>query len=385
MSKRNKRRVTIDEFASMANDMYGRNELTRPEIKKLAELKSVQIPSSVWQNKVRRGVFRIGSCAVQNEPKAQASVQTKRQNVGHGPSASIQFIRNDELEYRYSADPRFIPWGKYDDIDAIIRSGKFFPTFVTGLSGNGKTTTIIEAASRNNREVIRVNFTNETCEDDLIGGLRLVNGETVFQYGPVVEAYLRGAILILDEIDVADPNRVLVLQSVLEGKPLFIKKLGKKIEPAKGFNVFATANTKGKGSEDGRFIGTNILNEAFLDRFSITIEFEYPNRRIETKILNAYAKDYGSDMVYNDEQLKEFVSNIVRWAEASRKSFKEGILDEVITTRRLISMIESYFIFNFDVTKVLNYAVSRFDDETKQALLDLYAGLDKNYDYTEDE
>lgn len=378
-----KHRVSIDEFAGIVEREYGTTVLNRRQIKAVAEKHKVQIPSLVWHNKVARGLFEVRgnvlSSAVAKQPKpVEANREVKRVETTNKPVTSgIQYLRNEEVEYTYTPDPHFVPWGKYSDIEAIVNSGRFFPTFITGLSGNGKTTNVIEAAARNGREVIRVNFTNETCEDDLVGGLRLINGDTVFQYGPVVEAYLRGAILILDEIDVADPNRVLVLQSVLEGKPLFIKKLGKKIEPADGFNVFATANTKGKGSEDGRFIGTNVLNEAFLDRFAITIEYDYPSPSIETKILKKYADDFCS----NDSEVDDFIRKIVKWAEVSRKSFKEDIIDELITTRRLIGTLESYFIFNRDVNKVINYAVSRFDDETKQALLDLYSGIDPAFDY----
>ena len=270
-------------------------------------------------------------------------------------------------------DPAYVPFGNYSDVKKVISSRIFYPTFITGLSGNGKTLSVEQACASLNRELIRVNITIETDEDDLIGGFRLVNGETVWHNGPVVEALERGAVLLLDEIDLAS-NKILCLQSVLEGKGLFLKKIGKYVRPAIGFNVIATANTKGKGSDDGRFIGTNVLNEAFLERFPITFEQEYPTNATETKILiNA-----GCD--------EDFADNLIKWAGVIRKTFFDGGVDEVITTRRLVHIVQAHQIFG-DRLKAITNCVARFDEDTKQSFLDLYTKVDAGEDtgYNEEE
>ena len=270
-------------------------------------------------------------------------------------------------------DPAYVPFGNYSDVKKVISSRSFYPTFITGLSGNGKTLSVEQACAALNRELIRVNITIETDEDDLIGGFRLVNGETVWHNGPVVEALERGAILLLDEIDLAS-NKILCLQSVLEGKGVFLKKIGKYVRPALGFNVIATANTKGKGSDDGRFIGTNVLNEAFLERFPVTFEQEYPTAATETKILiNA-----GCDV--------DFADNLIKWAGVIRKTFFDGGVDEVITTRRLVHIVQAHQIFG-DRLKAITNCVSRFDEDTKQSFLDLYTKVDAGEDtgYNEEE
>ena len=262
-------------------------------------------------------------------------------------------------------DDTFVSFGNFADIKKIIKSGLFYPTFITGLSGNGKTFSVEQACSQTKRELIRVNITIETDEDDLIGGFRLVNGETVWHNGPVTEALQRGAILLLDEIDLAS-NKILCLQSILEGKGVFLKKIGKFITPAEGFNVFATANTKGKGSEDGRFIGTNVLNEAFLERFPVTFEQSYPVSAVEQKILMALCDD------------TEFCKRLCDWADIIRKTFYDGGIEEIISTRRLVHIVRAYSIFN-DKAKAIQVCVNRFDDETKQAFLELYDKVDADF------
>jgi MoxR-like ATPase len=243
----------------------------------------------------------------------------------------------------------------------------FYPTFITGLSGNGKTLSVEQACAALGRELIRVNITIETDEDDLIGGFRLVNGETVWHNGPVVEALQRGAILLLDEVDLAS-NKVLCLQSILEGKGVFLKKVGKYVRRTPGFNIIATANTKGKGSDDGRFIGTNVLNEAFLERFALTFEQEYPSPKTEQKILEKVAGNLG----VLDEG---FCENLANWSDIIRKTFKDGGIDEVISTRRLVHIIRAFAIWN-DRLKAIKVCVNRFDDETKQSFLELYDKID---------
>jgi len=264
-------------------------------------------------------------------------------------------------------DPNYVPFGNFSDVKKIIQSGMFYPTFITGLSGNGKTFSVEQACASLGRELIRVNITIETDEDDLIGGFRLVDGATVWHNGPVVEALERGAILLLDEVDLAS-NKVLCLQSILEGKGVFLKKVGRFVKPKSGFNIIATANTKGKGSDDGRFIGTNVLNEAFLERFALTFEQEYPTVSIETKILKKVSGNLG----VLDEQFCESLAN---WADIIRRTFKDGGIDEVISTRRLVHIIRAFAIWN-DRLKSIKVCVNRFDEETKQSFLELYDKVD---------
>ena len=267
-------------------------------------------------------------------------------------------------------DDTFVKFGNFGDVKKIIQSRLFYPTFITGLSGNGKTFSVEQACSQLKRELIRVNITIETDEDDLIGGFRLLNGETVWHNGPVVEALERGAILLLDEIDLAS-NKILCLQSVLEGKGVFLKKIGRYVKPTDGFNVVATANTKGKGSDDGRFIGTNVLNEAFLERFPVTFEQSYPAPSTEQKILEGIALDLGVED-------RDFCKRLVDWADIIRKTFYDGGIEEIISTRRLVHIIRAYSIFQ-DKAKAIQVCVNRFDDETKQAFLELYDKVDADF------
>jgi len=273
-------------------------------------------------------------------------------------------------------DDTFVNFGNFLDIKKIIKSNLFYPTFITGLSGNGKTFCIEQACSQLKRELIRVNITIETDEDDLIGGFRLVNGETIWHNGPVIEALERGAILLLDEIDLAS-NKILCLQSILEGKGIFLKKIGKFIAPTEGFQVFATANTKGKGSDDGRFIGTNVLNEAFLERFPVTFEQAYPSPSIEQKILEGVSDSVGvSD--------NEFCKYLCDWADIIRKTFYDGGIDDVVSTRRLVHIIRAYSIFG-DKEKAMKVCINRFDDETKQAFMELYDKVDADFQMVDTE
>ena len=260
----------------------------------------------------------------------------------------------------------YVPFGNYKDIKKIIQSGIFYPTFITGLSGNGKTFSVEQACATLKRELIRVNITIETDEDDLIGGFRLVNGATVWHNGPVIEALERGAVLLLDEIDLAS-NKILCLQSILEGNGVFLKKIGRFVRPKSGFNVIATANTKGKGSDDGRFIGTNVLNEAFLERFPVTFEQSYPKPSVEQKILDKIALNLGVKDT-------EFCKRLVDWGDIIRKTFYDGGIEEIISTRRLVHIIRAYAIFK-NKAKAIEVCVNRFDDETKQAFMELYMFL----------
>ena len=280
-----------------------------------------------------------------------------------------------EENFTPDKDSNYVPFGNFSDVKKIINSGMFYPTFITGLSGNGKTLSVEQACAQLGRELIRVNITIETDEDDLVGGFRLVDGATVWHNGPVVEALERGAILLLDEVDLAS-NKILCLQSILEGKGVFLKKIGRVVRPAIGFNVIATANTKGKGSDDGRFIGTNVLNEAFLERFALTFEQEYPTPKTEQKILEKVAANLG----VLDEK---FCENLSQWSDIIRRTFKDGGIDEIISTRRLVHIIRAFAIWN-DRMKAIKVCVNRFDEETKQSFIDLYDKIDADVETTEE-
>ena len=293
--------------------------------------------------------------------KWNLTVQEKLEQTYQAPAAAPAVQQNLIPD----KDPNYVPFGNFTDVKKIIQSGIFYPTFITGLSGNGKTFSVEQACAALNRELIRVNITIETDEDDLIGGFRLVNGETVWHNGPVIEALERGAVLLLDEVDLAS-NKILCLQSVLEGKGVFLKKTGRYVKPAIGFNVIATANTKGKGSDDGRFIGTNVLNEAFLERFPVTFEQEYPSTSIEQKILSKLCSDV------------DFCKRLADWADIIRKTFYDGGIEEIISTRRLVHIVRAYNIFG-DKAKAIQVCVNRFDDETKQAFLELYDKVDADF------
>jgi hypothetical protein len=321
-------------------------------------------------------------CAMNGTAYATVTKKLEEYKVGRGKwNLEVTKETVEELEVSYNApavenlipqkDDSFVRFGNFADIKKIIESRVFYPTFITGLSGNGKTFSVEQACAQLGRELIRVNITIETDEDDLIGGFRLINGDTVWHNGPVIEALERGAILLLDEIDLAS-NKILCLQSILEGKGVFLKKIGRFVKPAKGFNVIATANTKGKGSDDGRFIGTNVLNEAFLERFPVTFEQEYPTVATETKILNKLCDD------------ENFCKRLADWADIIRKTFYDGGIEEIISTRRLVHIVKAYSIFG-DKAKAIQVCVNRFDDETKQAFLELYDKVDADFEMPGDE
>ena len=301
--------------------------------------------------------------------KWNLTVQEAREQLEQQLSNNVTVQENTNLIP--AEDNNFVPFGNFRDVKKIIKSGIFYPMFITGLSGNGKTFSVEQACAQLGRELIRVNITIETDEDDLIGGFRLVDGNTVWHNGPVLEALERGAVLLLDEIDLAS-NKILCLQSVLEGKGIFLKKIGRYVTPASGFTVVATANTKGKGSEDGRFVGTNVLNEAFLERFPLTFEQEYPTPSVENKMLHNYCKELNCCE-------ESFINSLVSWADIIRKTFAEGGVDEVISTRRLVHIIRAFAIFG-DRLKAIKVCLNRFDDETKQSFIELYDKIDSEVD-----
>ena len=345
--------VMISDLVSQ----YGTN-VTRQNLIDYAETSDISLSTvcnRLKDYKVGRGVYNLSV-----KEKLEQSFNT----MSAEPAVDVVSLIPDK-------DINYVPFGNFSDIKKIIKSKIFYPTFITGLSGNGKTFGVEQACSQLGRELIRVNITIETDEDDLIGGFRLVNGSTVWHNGPVIEALERGAILLLDEIDLAS-NKILCLQSVLEGNGVFLKKIGRFVEPRGGFNIIATANTKGKGSDDGRFIGTNVLNEAFLERFPVTLEQSYPSPVTENKILEKIASSLG----VNDT---DFCKRLVDWGDIIRKTFYDGGIEEIISTRRLVHILRAYSIFN-NKQKAIQVCINRFDDETKQSFLELYDKVDADFE-----
>ena len=343
--------MTDDQIIQDLKDQFG-TKITSGEVKAYCQMNDLAYPTVTR----RLENFKVG------RGKWDLTVKEKLEQTFQAPAA-LPAVEQNLIPQK---DDSFVKFGNFGDVKKIIESRVFYPTFITGLSGNGKTFSVEQACAQLGRELIRVNITIETDEDDLIGGFRLVNGETVWHNGPVIEALQRGAVLLLDEIDLAS-NKILCLQSILEGKGVFLKKIGRWVDPASGFNVIATANTKGKGSDDGRFIGTNVLNEAFLERFPVTFEQEYPTSATETKILNKLCAD------------ENFCKRLADWADIIRKTFYDGGIEEIISTRRLVHIVKAYSIFG-DKAKAIQVCVNRFDDETKQAFLELYDKVDADFE-----
>jgi len=368
------KKVNINEFGAAANEMFGTTIISRGQAQTIKATYDVGVPQVIFKtdNRVEKGRYQIPVTEEVPAPFRPAVAEAQPAPASPAPSLTVgdAMTLDATISFIPPVDPTYVSWGNANDMKKILKSGMFFPIYLTGMSGNGKTFGIEQTCASLGREMIRVNFTAETDEDDLFGGFRLVNGETVFQYGPVVEAMKRGAVLLLDEIDLAS-HKVMALQSVLEGKGYFIKKRGEWITPAAGFTVIATANTKGKGSDDGRFIGTNVLNEAFLDRFSITMYQPYPSESIEKKILTKAAEGFG----LRSAEAEGFVPNLTMWGDIIRKTFEEGGVDEIISTRRLVDILKSYAIFG-DKGKAIKMAIERFDDETRESFMSLYEKID---------
>ena len=358
-------KMTDNQIVDGLRDLYG-SEFTAADIRGFCASNDISyqtVTKRLKQYNVSKGKWNL-----------EVTKETvKELEVSYSSPAAMPAIEQNLIPEK---DDTFVKFGNFNDVKKIISSRLFYPSFITGLSGNGKTFSVEQACAQLGRELIRVNITVETDEDDLIGGFRLVNGDTVWHNGPVIEALERGAILLLDEIDLAS-NKILCLQSILEGKGVFLKKIGKRIEPASGFNIIATANTKGKGSDDGRFIGTNVLNEAFLERFPVTFEQEYPTPANEVKILQGVANDL--NVVAPD-----FCKRLVDWADIIRKTFYDGGIEEVISTRRLVHVIRAYSIFT-DKKKALEVCTNRFDDETKSSFMELYDKVDVDFQLDQEE
>ena len=358
---------------------YKKDELTRSEINDYIVDNKIKNPSWLKSNtyKIARGVYRLpinGDISpIVSEPVSTKTETAPETNTVNQAAYVVSSLTGNIVPTK---DPVFVPWGHFKDIKSIVTSKQFYPIFITGLSGNGKTMNVQQACAVTKRECIRVNITIETDEDDLLGGYRLQDGQTVWQNGPVIEAMERGAILLLDEIDLAS-NKVMCLQPILEGNGVFIKKINKFVKPAPGFNVIATANTKGQGSDDGKFIGTNILNEAFLERFPITIEQSYPSNKNEIKMLENVMTQKG----LTKDADKKFADNLITWADIIRKTFYEGGVDEIISTRRLVHIVDAYAIFK-DKMKSIQMCTNRFDTDTKTSFIDLYTKIDGGEDVT---
>ena len=361
-------KMTREEIIDGLRSQYG-SEFTTPEVRAWCAMNDITyqtVTKKLKEFKVTKGKWNL-------EVTQQVVEEIEAAFVA--PAAAPAVVAPLAQNLVPMKDETFVKFGPFADVKKIIQSKLFYPTFITGLSGNGKTFSVEQACAQLNRELIRVNITIETDEDDLIGGFRLVDGNTVWHNGPVIESLERGAILLLDEIDLAS-NKILCLQSILEGKGVFLKKIGKWVKPAAGFNIIATANTKGKGSEDGRFIGTNVLNEAFLERFPVTFEQSYPHVKIEEKMLRLHSASVG---VHDDG----FIKKLVDWADIIRRTFYDGGIEEIVSTRRLVHIIRAYSIFK-DKAKAIQNCVNRFDDETKQSFMELYDKVDADVDFDKD-
>src|SRR6056300_1408873 len=365
------------EFVDHAVKKFGSNELTVAQLKEANKHFGCKYAPQ-WL--IKNADYKIGKSLFKLPTEGDEVVPVT--NVQSGEAEKVLTTKAPEVETKSEAayivssltgdivpkkDPVFVSFGNYPDVKSIIKSKMFYPVFITGLSGNGKTMGVTQACAENKRELIRVNITIETDEDDLLGGYRLKDGQTVWQNGPVIEAMERGAVLLLDEIDLAS-NKIMCLQPILEGSGVYVKKINKFVKPKLGFNVIATADTKGQGSDDGKLIGTNVLNEAFLERFPVTFEQEYPSAKIEEKIVSTKLKTAGK----SDDK---FAYNLVTWADVIRKTYKDGGVDEIISTRRLVHIAEAYGIFK-NKMKAISVCTNRFDDDTKTSFVDLYTKVD---------
>jgi len=375
------RNLFLDEAARRFSNP---KSLNRAQVIEVASALNQKLPAWLLNDPARRlsrGIYSLESKSpVAFKPQSPETVFTPPPVVKSTIPVVDSAMAMKGLETKSSEDtftlvpnkvPGYVPFGHFNDIRAIIKSSKFYPTFVTGLSGNGKTMMIDQICAAEKRECVRVNITKETDEDDLIGGFRLIDGATVWQNGPVVIAMQRGAVLLLDEIDLGD-SKLMCLQPILEGRPIYLKKINQVVKPSPGFNIMATANTKGKGSDDGRFVGTNVMNEAFLERFPVTFEQEYPSDKTEEKILNNQLQGAGADSDDN----KDFTKKLVKWADISRKTFAEGAINDIISTRRLVHIIDAFLIFGQQRGKAIQLCLNRFDTDTAKSFMDLYEKID---------
>ena len=328
-------------------------------------------------NRAVRGYYTLETDAVEvlpskASPKVKVKAPTFQPVKPVAPAPVLRAVQSVSTEDIYipRVDKTYISWGESKTLLQIVKSWMFYPTYISGMSGNGKTVMVEQACAKTKREYVRVQISPETDEDDLIGGFRLIDGETVFQKGPVIRAMERGAILLLDEVD-RGTEKIMCLQGVLEGKPVLLKKTGEMIMPAPGFNVIATANTKGRGDDEGRYSAAAVIDDAMLERYTCTIEQEYPSMAVEKRILSKFAESL--DIISDD--VTDFIEKVTGWADVIRKTHENDGVDETISTRRLKHIISSFAIFG-DRTKAITMCINRFDAETKDAFLDLYSKVD---------
>ena len=358
-------------FTAFANANPGVESFNRQDMYAFAETVGAKRGTATGlMKKCEKGGYGVYKMSLGTAKIIPMSQPNPIANVVQQATKQVQSTVNSEV-FIPQKEAEFVKWGYFSDVKKIIESRMFFPMFVAGLSGNGKTMMVEQACANAKREYVRVQITPETDEDDLIGGFRLLDGETVFAKGPVIKAMEAGAILLIDEID-RGSNKLMALQGVLEGKPVMIKKTGEMVYPASGFNVIATANTKGQGDEAGRFIAATIIDEAFLERFNVTLEQPYPKAAVEQKIVNNHMTKFGvSD--------NEFAENLVKWGQAIRSTFEDGGVDDIISTRRLCHIVQTFSIFN-DKKKSIELCVNRFDADTRAAFVDLYEKIDAGMD-----
>ena len=374
--------TTKRAFVASLMDRHG-NTVTNKQVEDLRNECGIAPPYWFFREfaqKESRGKYNIINIEIPSStmPMTDGPWQTPVSEVAMAPAvivpltrrsapAVIKFDPNAVSEYEYAIVPdrdrSYVPFGDFKDVESIIKSCQFFPVFISGLSGNGKTFMVEQACSRAKRPMVRVQMSRETDEDDLIGGFRLIDGETRFMKGPILRAMELGAVLLIDEADRADPGKVMCIQGVLEGKPYYVKKTGEVVKPEVGFNIIVTANTKGKGSDDGRYVAATILDDAWLERFPITIEQHFPSDAVEKKILRSHGLD------------EDFITHLVAWSAVIRKTFMEGAIDELISTRRLVHIAKTYALFS-DRMRAIELCINRFDEETKMAFLELYAKVD---------
>jgi len=365
-----------DKFLSLIA-ATGQTSITIKEIVTICDANGMKIPQ--WftkeeENRLGRGLYKVPNTIVAPASTAQVNLtaQVLQMPVQSPAPSTMQKITNlvtdmEQMNLVPTLYSNYVPFGNFEDLNRIIGSNKFYPVFITGQSGNGKTMSVEQVCAKLKRKFVCISMTPETDESDLLGNYVLMNGEMVWRDGPVTVAARQGAVLCIDEIDYGAQN-LSCLQRVLEGKPFLLKKKNEVIAPAAGFTIIATANTKGKGSDDGRFMFTNVLNEAFLERFPITFEQGWAPNTVEKKIVK---KELSSEGRADDE----FADNLVTWADAIRKTFEDGGCDEVISTRRLVHIAKAYGIFG-DRIKAIQYCLNRFDEDTKASFLDLYTKVD---------
>ena len=365
-----------DKFLSLIA-ATGQTSITIKEIQTICDANGMKVPQ--WftkeeENRLGRGLYKVPNSIVApaSTAKVNLTAQVLKMPVQSPAPTTMQKITNlvtdmEQMNLVPAQYPNYVPFGNYEDLNRIIGSSKFYPVFITGQSGNGKTMSVEQVCAKLKRKFVCISMTPETDESDLLGNYILINGEMVWRDGPVTVAARQGAVLCIDEIDYGAQN-LSCLQRVLEGKPFLLKKKNEVIVPASGFTIIATANTKGKGSDDGRFMYTNVLNEAFLERFPITFEQGWAPNNVEKKIVK---KELSSEGRADDA----FADNLVTWADAIRKTFEDGGCDEVISTRRLVHIAKAYGIFG-DRLKAIQYCLNRFDEDTKASFLDLYTKVD---------